>query len=522
MAVTINSQVQSAGTTTATGSISLSALTVAAVGDKIRLLVQCIVGSFIGGFISISDTQGLTYTAKAVSGVNLTALTLATNPWTGSSGGSVSNGATGFTLNANWGGSTGSILVQFSDGEFRIASVTSASTVVTWTGGLTGSPSTTVYQAPSTIAIVYDAVATATTSNSITITDSSTLLYAALAQDISGLNTSTGFQGASTAWDSNVGSSGANLPGNSITTTGQAFFWGASFDITGPGNGYAAAAGASPIAFSIYATNWTPGYAVTTEYATVNTAGTYAPSFVTTSANQYDNLGMLWVADLLPPPTISVVPSSANYVSNGTSPSTTVYGASLALGNVGIVGVQDKTGNHTLSVSDNLNGTYTKIYSNYNSTLGGVLSFWYVNVRTPGAATVTVAGNVGDSLLIACFGVKGFLGAPAIDVPVEANFSGTSTATVSMTPVSTNYANEILLASNLSTSYITSGFSGWNEFYSGQSQFFYAIEAVASTSNPFSATMAAAANWAGVIAGLYDSGLTFTPGPVPRQIYILP
>jgi hypothetical protein len=362
------------------------------------------------------------------------------------------------------------------------------------------------------------------------VTNTNLVGYGIWVEEISGLNTSAAPLGYATTYYSNGGGGvGANLinSGNTASLTNvPAGVFGFSVNANGTTG--------SDVGPSVGTTNsptgrtvpWVGGSAQSTAAAEdyrLTVAGTATATFGTVSGNQYDNfaVGVIVLAEP-PAPTISVVPGSANYVNNGTSPATTVYEASLAIGNVGIVGVQDKSGNHTLSVSDNLNGTYTKIYSNYNSTLGGVLSFWYVNVRTPGAATVTVAGNVGDSLVIACFGVQGFLGVPAIDVPVEANFSGTSTATVSMTPVSTNYANEILLASNLSTSYITSGFSGWNEFYSGQSQFFYAIEAAASTSNPFSATMAAAANWAGIIAGLYDSGLTFTPGPVPRQIYILP
>lgn len=46
-------------------------------------------------------------------------------------------GATSATLSGAWGGSTGTLLVTFSDGQIRTATFTSGSTAVTWTGGLT-------------------------------------------------------------------------------------------------------------------------------------------------------------------------------------------------------------------------------------------------------------------------------------------------------------------------------------------------------------------------------------------------
>lgn len=46
-------------------------------------------------------------------------------------------GATSATLSGAWGGSTGTLLVTFSDGQTRTATFTSGSTAVTWTGGLT-------------------------------------------------------------------------------------------------------------------------------------------------------------------------------------------------------------------------------------------------------------------------------------------------------------------------------------------------------------------------------------------------
>lgn len=49
----------------------------------------------------------------------------------------IASGATSATLTGTWGGSTGTLLVTFSDGQTRTATFTSGSTAVTWTGALT-------------------------------------------------------------------------------------------------------------------------------------------------------------------------------------------------------------------------------------------------------------------------------------------------------------------------------------------------------------------------------------------------
>jgi hypothetical protein len=76
----------------------------------------------------------------SVNGGNATAITFTGAP-TGSAG----------TLTAGWGFATGIYQITFSDGEQRAATLTSASTAVTWTPALTGAPTTAASVNPNTV-----------------------------------------------------------------------------------------------------------------------------------------------------------------------------------------------------------------------------------------------------------------------------------------------------------------------------------------------------------------------------------
>jgi hypothetical protein len=169
------------------------------------------------------------------------------------------------------------------------------------------------------------------------LTDSSTRLRSAIAQDISGLVTSNGFQASAWQAVNNLGSQPTNLPFNSVTTTGQALFWAASIDVS---NNYQAGVGSAAPVLTIGSTYWSSGNESTTAYATA-AAGTYTPGFATTNSNQYDNLASILICDLIYIPTPNTALEEINV---GTTPA-------------------DKTGDPARVGGTKINDTIVTLYS---------------------------------------------------------------------------------------------------------------------------------------------------------------
>jgi len=211
--------------------------------------------------------------------------------------------------------------------------------------------------------------------------------------------------------------------------------------------------------------------------------------------------------------TISYITSSGAG-NSGSSPHTTTYGAALAIGNVGVAFVTNNSGSGAFTVSDNLNGSYTELYSYYSSALGYNVTLWWVVVNTAGTPTITVTGT-GGYFQVSCSGFSGFLGTPTSDTAIQANYSGSSTTSISISTITSNYNNELMIvtpANNIT--YIPTAPTGWG---TGYAALYCSIQSTAGTNAPFNGTFAASCTWDAIVAGIYDNPTV--SGPVSPLLY---
>lgn len=109
-----------------------------------RDLIYAALQTISGPWIMVDNVAGTWTTSNGKTG------TIGNAPWQTGNGRAITftgalSAATSGTLNANWGGTTGSYTLIFSDGSTRTATLTSGSAAVSWTGAVTATASAGAY-----------------------------------------------------------------------------------------------------------------------------------------------------------------------------------------------------------------------------------------------------------------------------------------------------------------------------------------------------------------------------------------
>lgn len=109
-----------------------------------RDLIYAALQTVSGPWIMVDNVAGTWATSNGKTG------TIGNTPWQTGNGRAISftgalSAATSGTLTANWGGTTGSYTLVFSDGSTRTATLTSGSAAVSWTGAVTATASAGAY-----------------------------------------------------------------------------------------------------------------------------------------------------------------------------------------------------------------------------------------------------------------------------------------------------------------------------------------------------------------------------------------
>ncbi len=172
------------------------------------------------------------------------------------------------------------------------------------------------------------------------------------------------------------------------------------------------------------------------------------------------------------------------------------------------------------TVSDNVNsGHYTLLNYQYDATTTTSNGIWLKIANAAGTPTVTITQTNPDygSLYIARF--NGFIGTPTVDASLAPNKfnNASSTTTVLCSPVTSNFNNELLLASFYANSAQTSAtVANWTavDGTTYGTLFYYAVVPANGTNNSFAATLLNPVPWQSIFAGIYD----YAP---PKNIYTL-
>jgi hypothetical protein len=154
------------------------------------------------------------------------------------------------------------------------------------------------------------------------------------------------------------------------------------------------------------------------------------------------------------------------------------------------------------TVSDNVN---TGNYLVLESFVAQNMMIFYKITNASGTPTISIA-SPGGFTDIWGIGVNGFVGTPTIDTSIAATATGTST-TPTMSPLSTNFSNEIALMA-IGTAYtqaVTA--TGWSNGTTSTDNGFNALYNIQATpaSVAFNGTWGTSQAWALQSAGIYDA-----------------
>jgi hypothetical protein len=167
------------------------------------------------------------------------------------------------------------------------------------------------------------------------------------------------------------------------------------------------------------------------------------------------------------------------------------------------------------TVTDNVNsGSYSQLGCYHNTSYGYLVCEYWIVANSTGTPTVSVSYS-GYYATVYVGQVTGFAGTPTADSSIVADFSGSGT-TISVSPATTNYNNEIMLI-GLTTSggFGTSGSGAWNTLGGCTAAYncpaVYSIEVTSGTTDNFSATLSASSDWIALLGGIYDGSGPFNP-----------
>jgi hypothetical protein len=124
------------------------------------------------------------------------------------------------------------------------------------------------------------------------------------------------------------------------------------------------------------------------------------------------------------------------------------------------------------------------------------------------AGTPTVSATLTSpayGTLVSASRWTGWVGTPTVDASIGAQNGGTGTA-ITITPVVTNFNNELLVLQTYTASYISAAPSGSSSLQSGGgARSYYTAKATAGTSATVNATTNASAAWNALLVGIYDA-----------------
>lgn len=162
----------------------------------------------------------------------------------------------------------------------------------------------------------------------------------------------------------------------------------------------------------------------------------------------------------------------------------------------------------TVTVSDNLNGSYTQsgtqaVNASFGSGSGAITVAFLVHVTTSGTPniTITTTGYTGAFIAPLEMRLTGFSGTGTLDSAASGNAQGTGT-TITNAPGSTAHANEMALAmsrTDFSGLTLPSGWGSTSGNTAGQ------LYASSSSAVSFPATMSPSQNWINSIITVYDA-----------------
>lgn len=161
-------------------------------------------------------------------------------------------------------------------------------------------------------------------------------------------------------------------------------------------------------------------------------------------------------------------------------------------------------------VHDTVNaGNYTCAGFRWDATNSIWVSVHWIRCNAAGTPTVSAAlTSSAFGTLVSVTRWSGWTGVATADASIGINNGGTGTA-ISLTPVVTNFANELLLVQTYTAGGVTVAPSGYTSLQGGGlARTYYAIEATSGTSAPFSAATNSGA-WDAVLAGIYDNTTGF-------------
>lgn len=199
---------------------------------------------------------------------------------------------------------------------------------------------------------------------------------------------------------------------------------------------------------------------------------------------------------------ISYIASS--HANNAGTPPTLTAGASIPAGSLIVVIMAGNVSAAT--ITDNVNsGSYTVVGTYSNPTA----AIFYKVANATGTPSITIGNTSSNYITADISAYTGFTGTPTLDPHYTAEtFSGTS-ATLTGSPITTNYSNELLvIGTEYPTTFGTGTATGWTALQGNWNNggAGYAILPTSGTTNNFSATINASEPWKLNLAGFYDAG----------------
>jgi hypothetical protein len=289
---------------------------------------------------------------------------------------------TSTALSGNFAGTTANYLILFSDGEMRVVVLTNGSTACSWSataglisGALTGSPGTSATAYSGQFLLGFHATSVPAVSTTVTATLGASQLQGILLGDYQ----VTGFLGANGAYQQNPG-----IGANTISTgavpniTATALLAGLSWDVQG-----------NPIAsagtgFTGRGAIWSGAALLEDETVTSSVPATFGSN----STSQYDNIfSIAWAFN------VSYPLLADGYNTSGVSVTTGTNGTTMSAVTVGqllhvLVMVQTASVN-TITVTDTLGNTYTANGTGNYTTSTRLYSTFYCSVTNAGTSQVT-------------------------------------------------------------------------------------------------------------------------------------